>query len=117
MICATAVKRRGGAKLVVGPNGAPAVEASTVDLTLLRALVRAEACKAERSSGETATLATLAEREGVKVGYARRILRLAFLSPEHKRAILQGRTGLTLQQLMENGVADLWSRQERQALS
>ena len=117
LTCGTAVKRRAGGKVVVGPNGAPAVEASTVDLILLRALVRAEAWKAQLVSGEIATLAMIAEREGIQRAYARRMLRLAFLSPGLKRSILQGRTGLTLQGLMDKGVPDLWSEQERRALS
>ena len=45
------------------------------------------------------------------------MLRLAFLSPRLKGAILQGQApvGLTLQKLMTHGVTDLWVDQERAA--
>ena len=111
------IRARAGAKVVVGPNGAPATEASTVDLVLLRALVRAEGWKRALLTGEAATLEQLAKAEGVQRAYARRMMRLAFLSPTLKLAILKGRApaALTLQKLMTEGVPDLWADQERRA--
>ena len=111
------VRSRAGSRVVVGPNGAPATQASTVDLTLLRALIRAESWRRSLLCGEAATLEQLSQAAGVKDGYARRMMRLAFLSPKLKAAILKGQapTGLTLQKLMTEGVADLWAEQERSA--
>ncbi|WP_337187961.1 hypothetical protein [Phenylobacterium sp.] len=109
----TVLQRRGGTKQMTRPDGSPAVQHTKVDRTLLRALVRAETWKRDLLSGEVRMLQDIASAEGVQVSYAQRVLRLAFLRPSLKKAILDGRTPpwLTLQRLMERGVALDWAAQ------
>ena len=105
---------RGGAKVAVGPGGAPAVEAKRIDLPLLRALVKAQAWRAQlESSG--ATMNALADGEGVNRAYAQRVVRLAWLSPDLKRAILEGTTptGMTLKRLLQEDIPLAWADQRR----
>jgi DNA-binding IscR family transcriptional regulator len=54
-------------------------------------------------SGEFATIAELAEREGIAPSYMTRVLRLTLLSPDIVEAILDGRHGreLTLARVLE----------------
>ena len=103
---------RGGAKIAVGPAGQPAVDAKRVDLPLLRALVRAEAWRVQLASGEI-DLTTLIDAEGVNRSYAQRLVRLTFLAPPLKRAILEGRTpaGFTLNRLLQGDIPLSWDDQ------
>ena len=112
--CAATLQACARSRRIIGLNGAPATTPGTVDLALLKALVRAEAWKRELLSGETGTLNEIVEREAIKPSYARRLIRLAFLSPSLKGRIVDGRgpAGLTLQLLMTRGVADSWKEQE-----
>ena len=88
-----------------------------VDLVLLRALIRGEAWKAQLVSGAYPTVERLAEVEKVSAQYARALIKLAFLSPTLKRAILDGKAppDVTLQSFMEKGVPLAWVDQARQA--
>jgi hypothetical protein len=54
-------------------------------------------------SGEFATIAELAEREGIAPSYMTRVLRLTLLAPEIVEAILDGkqRSEVTLARLLE----------------
>lgn len=73
------------------------------DDTLVKALVRAFRCKRKADSGEYATIAELAEREGIASSCMTRVLCLAPLAPDIVAAILGGKQGpeLTLSQLLE----------------
>ncbi|HEX3918857.1 MAG TPA: recombinase family protein [Caulobacteraceae bacterium] len=105
---------RGGAKRAIGPQGAAPFVAPKVDLTLLKALVRAEACRARMLDGSCKTLDELAAAEGVTQQYARALTRLAFLSPSLKRAILDGTASgdMNLQMFMTGGVPLAWADQD-----
>ena len=52
------------------------------DNTLVKALARAFRWKRMLESGEYATIAELAEREGIAPSYMTRVLRLALLAPD-----------------------------------
>ena len=54
-------------------------------------------------SGEFATIAELAEREGIAPSYMTRVLRLSLLAPDIVEAILDGRQGpeVTLVRVLE----------------
>jgi site-specific DNA recombinase len=109
------LKWRGGAKRAVGPGGQTPVESSNVDATLLKALVRAEACKSKLRCGGLRTIDELAASENVTHQYARALTRLAFLSPSLKRAIVEGRERhMNLQGFMARGVPLAWADQEAQ---
>jgi hypothetical protein len=93
--------KRGGRKEMHMPDGA--THSRRTDNTLVKALARAFRWKKMLESGEFATIAELAEREGIAPSYMTRILRLTLLSPEILEGILAGqqRTGLTLAQVLE----------------
>ena len=75
----------------------------TPDSTLVKALARAFRWKRMLESGEFATIAELAEREGIATSYMTRILRLTQLEPGIIEAVLDGRQSdaVTLARLME----------------
>jgi hypothetical protein len=58
--------------------------------TLVKALARAFRWKRMLESGEFATIAELAEREGITPSYMTRVLRLTLLAPDIVEAILEG---------------------------
>ena len=106
------LKWRGGAKIAMGPAGTPAVETSTVDLALLKGLVRAEAWKARILAG-AATLEGIVAEEQVNRAYAQRLIRVAFLSPSLKAPILNGKqpAQLTLNRLLQGAIPLAWADQ------
>ena len=69
---------------------------STPDPTLLKLLVKALDLRDKLLAGRGASLELIAGRENVNSSYATRLLRLAFLSPEIVRQILDGRHPPTL---------------------
>lgn len=73
------------------------------DNTLAKALARAFRWKRMLESGEFATIAELAEREGIAPSYMTRVLRLTLLAPDIVEAILDGKQGpeVTLAWLLE----------------
>lgn len=95
------VVKRGGRKEMQLPDGfRPDRKA---DNTLVKALARAFRWKRMLESGEFATIAELAEREGIATSYVTRILRLTQLEPGIIEAVLDGRQGdaVTLARLMD----------------
>jgi hypothetical protein len=73
------------------------------DNTLVKALARAFRWKRMLESGEFATIAELAEREGIAPSYMTRVLRLTLLAPDIVEAILDGKQGpeVTLTRVIE----------------
>ena len=95
------VVKRGGRKEMQMPDGA--VQSRRTDNTLVKALARAFRWKRMLESGEFATIAELAEREGIAFTYMARVLRLTLLAPEIVEAIVEGRHGpdVTLARALE----------------
>ncbi len=95
------VVKRGGRKEMQLPEGA--TQPRRADSTLVKALARAFRWKKMLDSGECATIAELAEREGIAPSYMTRVLRLTLLSPDIVVAILDGKQGpdVTLTRLLE----------------
>jgi hypothetical protein len=83
------------------PDGA--TQPRRTDNTLVKALARAFRWKRMLESGEFATIAELAEREGIASSYMTRVLRLTLLAPDMVEAILDGRQGpeVTLARVLE----------------
>ncbi len=73
------------------------------DSTLIKALARAFRWKRMLESGEFATIAELAEREGIAPSYMTRVLRLTLLAPNIVETILEGKQGskMTLARVLE----------------
>lgn len=88
------VVKRGGRKEMQLPNG-PSPPRRT-DNTLVKALARAFRWKRLLETGEYATIAELAKREGIAQSYMTRILRLTLLSPDIVEAIICGAQGRAL---------------------
>lgn len=95
------VVRRGGRKEMQLPDGA--TQPRRTDNTLVKALARAFRWKRMLESGEFATIAELAEREGIAPSYMTRVLRLTLLAPDIVDAILDGkqRSEITLAWILE----------------
>ena len=95
------IVKRGGRKEMRLPEGV--TQPRRTDNTLVKALARAFRWKRMLDSGEFATIAELAEREGIAPSYMTRVLRLTLLAPDIVEAILDGRQGpeVTLAQVLE----------------
>jgi hypothetical protein len=104
------IVKRGGRKAIALPDGASAPRRP--DDSLVKALARAFRWKRMLESGEFATIAELAEREGIAPSYMTRVLRLTLLAPDIVEAILEGRQGpdVTLARLMD-GFPKEWEGQ------
>lgn len=95
------VVKRGGRKEMHLPEGAAA--SRKPDSTLVKALARAFRWKRMLDSGEFATIAEMAEREGIAPSYMTRVLRFTLLAPDIVEAILDGkqRPEVTMAWLLE----------------
>ena len=95
------IVKRGGRKEMHLPEGA--THSRRTDNTLVKALARAFRWKRMLETGEYATIAELAEREGIASSYMTRVLRLTLLAPDIVEAILDGRQGpeVTLARVLE----------------
>ncbi|KGJ18559.1 bacteriophage-like protein [Paracoccus sanguinis] len=104
------VVKRGGRKEMQMPKGA--TQPRRTDNALVKAMARAFRWKRMLESGEFATIAELAEREGIAPSYMTRVLRLTLLAPDIVEAILDGKQGpeVTLARLLEPFPVE-WSSQ------
>ena len=95
------IVKRGGKKEMQLPEGA--TQSQRTDSTLVKALARAFRWKRMLESGEYATIAELAEREGIAPSYMTRVLRLTLLAPDIIEGILDGKQGpeVTLAKVLE----------------
>lgn len=105
------IVKRGGRKEMQLPEGA--TQPRRTDNTLVKALARAFRWKRMLESGEFATIAELADREGIAAPYLTRVLRLTLLAPDIVETILDGQQGprTTLEALREPFPAD-WQLQD-----
>lgn len=101
---------RGGRKEMHLPQGV--AKPRRTDNTLVKALARAFRWKRMLESGEFATIAELAEREGIAPSYMTRIMRLTLFAPDIVEPILEGKQGpeVTLAWVLEPFPAD-WGKQ------
>ena len=95
------VVKRSGRKEMQLPEGA--AQPRRTDNTIVKALARAFRWKRMLELGEFATIAELAEREGIASSYMTRVLRLTLLAPDIVEAILDGKQGpeVTLARVLE----------------
>jgi hypothetical protein len=106
------LRKRGGRKLVVTPDGAPWAPRPRVDNAMVKALARAFRWRKMLDTGVYATLEDLARAKGVAPSYISRVLRLTQLAPDLVEAILDGRqpAELQLDDLLE-GLPLEWEKQ------
>jgi len=110
-----AIRKYGGRKRVLTPNGEPAtIEKARVDSTLVKALARAFRWKRMLESGQFVTITELAEHENLALTYMTRVLRLTLLAPDIVEMILDGRKQpeVTLAVLLEPFPVE-WERQNK----
>ena len=103
--------KRGGRKEMQMPDRVRPER--TADNTLIKALARAFLWKRMLESGEFATIAELAAREGIAPSYMTRVLRLTLLAPDIVETILDGKQGpeVTLARVLEPFPAE-WQMQQ-----
>ena len=107
------VRKRGGRKLVLAPDGAPIPPAAPqVDSTLIKASARAFRWRKLLESGQYATIREIARAEKINPFYVSQVLRLTLLAPATVEAILDGRANAapTLAEAMVPFPAE-WSKQ------
>ena len=91
-----AFRRRGVEMRLVLPAVAIQNDRSRCDPTLIKAIARGRAWFEELAAGRARSLRELAERDGITRRYVRRLVDLAFLSPELVEVILHGRQPVEL---------------------
>ena len=114
------IRRRGGRKQIIGPDGAvarPGDNGAGVvpvhgDPALIKALARGFRWRRMLEEGRYASISEMAKAEGVERGYVGSLLRLTLLAPEMVEAIVAGRQPerVTLPALLE-GVPVGWGEQ------
>ena len=100
-----AIRKRGGRKLVITPDGtttAPVTRAR-LDSTLLKALARGFRWRKLLETGDYATIEEIAGAENINPSYVSRVLRMTLLAPEIMETILAGKQpeGLTMARAMQ----------------
>jgi hypothetical protein len=111
------IKRRGGRKLVLAPDGKNVTAAPVVrhiDSAMVKAVARAFRWRDMLESGEYATIREIAAAEKINETYVGRVLRLTLLAPALVEAIVNGRqqVGLQLDGLMRRFPVD-WQAQSK----
>ena len=91
-------RRKGCRKLILLPNTVSGQNPVAVapDITLLNAIAKAHRWQVLYERGGFTSLDAFAEKYGINVSYAARILRLNLLAPDIREAILHGRQPRTL---------------------
>jgi hypothetical protein len=114
------IRRRGGRKQIVGPDGAPVPMGDQPgktrgDPALVKALARAFRWRRMLEEGRYASIRELAKADGVDRSYVGRVLNLTLLAPALVGAIIDGRhpAHLTLPDLLSPFPAE-WDRQPGQ---
>jgi site-specific DNA recombinase len=108
-------RRRGvGTKLLLPGLGQQSQELRC-DPALIKAIARGRAWFEELATGRARSLQDLAQRDGITRRYIRRLVDVAFLSPELVEAILQGRqpVKLTATRLTELDLPLDWTEQHK----
>jgi hypothetical protein len=111
------IRRRGGRKLVLAPDGTSDTSARhcrRIDNAMIKAIARAFRWREMLENGMHATIAEIADAEKINESYVGRILRLTLLAPDIIESILDGRqlAALTLAVLMKPFPVE-WERQWR----
>jgi hypothetical protein len=115
------IRRRGGRKLVLAPDGAEVTAAPVtrhVDNAMVKAIARAFRWRDMLENGEYATIREIASAEKINESYVGRVLRLTLLAPDIVEAVLAGRQpiGLQLDGLMRPFSVE-WSEQRQKIVN
>ena len=109
-----AVRKRGGQKLVLAPDGAPVPPLPPqVDSTLVKAIARAFRWQKMLETGRYATITEIAKAEKINPSYVSRVLRLTLLAPGTVEAILDGQFAPVVTfALLAKPFAPVWREQK-----
>ena len=109
------IRKRGGRRLVVAPDGAPWSPAQIkIDNLLVKALARAHRWKKMLDEGRYGSVTELAAGEKLDRGYLGKILMLTLLAPDIVEAILDGRQPAQLGvHVLREGFPVEWGEQRR----
>ena len=112
------LRKRGGRRLVVAPDGAPwSPPRARIDSTLIKALARAHWWKKMLDDGRYGSVTELAAGEKLDREYLGKILMLTLLAPNIVEAILDGRQPVELGvHVLREGIPAEWGEQ-RSALA
>jgi hypothetical protein len=115
------IRRRGGRKLVLAPDGADVTAAPVtrhVDNAIIKAIARAVRWREMLENGTHATIAEIAAAEKINESYVGRVLRLTLLAPDIVEAMLSGRQpgDMQLATLMEPFPV-VWSGQRNRLIA
>jgi hypothetical protein len=115
LTAAVAFARQGAGTKLVLPGFAQQTHNSRCDPALIKAIARGRAWFEELATGRARSLQDLAKRDGISRRYIRRLVGLAFLSPQLVEAILQGRQSveLTATRLTELDLPLDWTEQHK----
>ena len=113
LTAAAAFTRRGAETKLVLPGLEQQNHSSRCDPALIKAIARGHAWFEELATGRAQSLQELAKRDGISRRYIRRLVGLAFLSPQLVEVILQGRqpVELTATRLTELDLPVDWTEQ------
>ncbi|MGB9649906.1 MAG: recombinase family protein, partial [Stellaceae bacterium] len=115
LTAAVVFKHRGIETRLVLPGLAQQDRSSRCDPAHIKAIARGRAWFEELATGRARSLQELAKRDGISRRYIRRLVGLAFLSPQLVEAILQGRqpVELTATRLTELDLPLDWTEQHK----
>jgi DNA invertase Pin-like site-specific DNA recombinase len=115
LTAAAVFTRRGAETKLVLPGLAQQKQTAKCDPALIKAIARGRAWFEELATGRARSLQELAKRDGISRRYIRRLVGLAFLSPQLVEAILQGRQSveLTATRLTELDLPLDWTEQHK----
>jgi DNA invertase Pin-like site-specific DNA recombinase len=115
LTAAAAFTRRGVETKLVLPGLVHQNHSSRCDPALTKAIARGRAWFEELATGRARSLQELAKRDGISRRYIRRLVGLAFLSPQLVEAILQGRQSVevTVTRLTELDLPLDWTEQHK----
>lgn len=106
------LRKRGGRKLVLAPDGAPlTMSPPRIDSAVTKAIARAHRWKRMLETGPYTSLRELAAAEKINEAYLGRVLRLTLLAPDIVEGILAGRVEVELAVLLEP-MTPVWKEQK-----
>jgi hypothetical protein len=107
------LRRHGGRKYMVAPeSGSGAALARRPDPALVSALAKAKLWQMQIEAGKYKSAEALAKARKMSPSYVFRLLRLNQLSPDIKRAVLEGRQPVTMDvESLRKPFPDLWHEQ------
>ena len=85
------LRRRGGRKLIIAPDGMEMAPPAPKDDALARLVAKAHHWLKLLESGKAPSIQAIAEQENIDKSYAAKVLRLTLLAPDIVVAILDGR--------------------------